>query len=157
MIALITIFAGISALVFEVNYFAEFSFGLYLSRLVATTIGFVILLGTYSKYGRKYQIFLIHVLLLSITLSFGTIIFLIPDTLFINSHLLALTIFTTALFLSWDTKNQIIVAIYYNIIFAASILYNDNTVYFLPNIFSTVLFVLLISILSVSATAINSK
>lgn len=157
MIALITIFAGVSALLFEVTYFAKFSVGLYFSRLIATTIGFVILLGTYSEYGRKYPIFLIHILLLSITLSFGTIIFLIPDTLFINSHLLALTIFTTALFLSWDTKNQIIVAIYYNIIFAGSILYNDNTIYFLPNIYSTVLFVLLISILSVSATAINSR
>ncbi|MBU0473424.1 MAG: hypothetical protein KKF62_04620 [Bacteroidetes bacterium] len=157
MISLITIFAGISALVFEVSYFAEFSVSLYCSRLIATTVGFLILIGTYTEYGRKYPVFLIHILLLSITLSFGTIIFLIPDTLFINSHLLALTIFTTALFLSWDTKNQIIVAIYYNIIFAASILYNDNTIYFLPNIYSTVLFVLLISILSVSATAINSR
>jgi len=157
VIALIAIVAGISALIFEVNYFAEFSISLYLSRLLATSIGFIILLGTYTKYGRKYPILLIHVLLLSITLSFGAIIYLIPNTLFINSHLLALTIFTAALFLSWDTKNQIIVAIYYNIIFAASILYNDNTIYFLPNIYSTVIFVLLISVLSIGATAINTR
>lgn len=157
MISLITIFAGISALVFEINYFADFSVGLYLSRLIATTIGFLVLSITYSKYGEKYTVILIHVLILSITISFGITIFLIPNTLFMNSHLLALTIFTTALFLSWDTKNQIIVAIYYNIIFAAAILYNDNTIYFLPNVFLTVLFVLLISVLSVSATAINSK
>jgi len=157
MIALITIFAGVSALIFEVKYFADFSVGLYFSRLIATTIGFIVLTLTYSKYGEKHAVLFIHILILSITTSFAIIIYLIPNTLFMNSHLLALTIFTTALFLSWDTKNQIIVAIYYNIIFATSILYNDNTIYFLPNVFSTVLFVLLISVLSVSATAINSR
>ena len=157
MIALITIFAGICALIFEVNYFVDFSVGLYFSRLIATAIGFIVLSLTYSKFAEKHTVLLIHILILSITTSFAIIIFLIPNTLFVNSHLLALTIFTTALFLSWDTKNQIIVAIYYNIIFATSILYNNNTIYFLPNVFSTVLFVLLISILSVSATAINSR
>ncbi len=68
MIALITIFAGTSALIFEVNYFADFSVGLYFGRLLATAIGFIILVVTYSKYGRKYTVQLIHILLLSITL-----------------------------------------------------------------------------------------
>ncbi len=157
MIALITIFAGITALIFEVNYFAEFSIGLYFSRLIATTIGFIILAATFTYYGSKYSILFIHILLLSIMLSFGSIIYLIPKTLLINSHLLALTIFTTALFLSWDTKNQIIVAIYYNIIFATSILYNNNSIYSLPNVFANVIFVLIMSVLSVGATTINSR
>ena len=157
MIALITIFAGISALIFEVNYFAEFSVGLYFSRLIATSIGFIILATTYTNYGTRFPVMFVHILLLSIILSFGLIIYLIPQTLLINSHLLALSIFTAALFLSWDTKNQIIVAIYYNVIFATSILFNENTIYFLPNIFATVIFVLLISVLSVGATAINSR
>lgn len=156
-IALFTIVAGIYALIFEVKYFSDFSINVYFGRLLATLLGFIILLLTYTKFGRKHAIGLIHVLLISIILSFASIIYMLPKTLFVNSHLLALTIFTTALFLSWDTKNQIIVAIYYNLIFSASILFNDSTIYYLPNFFSTVIFVLMISILSIGATSINSK
>lgn len=156
-IALFTIVAGTYALIFEVNYFSDFSINIYFGRLLATLLGFIILLLTYTKFGRKHAIGLIHVLLISIILSFASIIYMLPKTLFVNSHLLALTIFTIALFLSWDTKNQIIVAIYYNLIFSASILFNDSAIYFLPNFLSTVIFVLMISILSIGATSINSR
>ena len=157
VIALITIVAGTYALIFEVKYFSEFSVNIYFGRLLATLIGFIVLLLTYSDFGKRYAVALIHVLLISIMLSFASIIFFLPNTLFVNSHLLALTIFTTALFLSWDTKNQIIVSIYYNTIFSASILLNDSTIYFLPNIYSTVVFVLMISLLSIGASSINSR
>jgi len=156
-IALLTIVAGTYALIFEVKYFSDFSINIYFGRLLATLIGFIILLLINTQFGKHHAIALIHLLLISITLSFASIIYMIPKTLFVNSHLLALTIFTTALFLSWDTKNQIIVAIYYNLIFSASILFNDSTIYFLPNFFSTVIFILMISVLSIGATSINSR
>ena len=66
-------------------------------------------------------------------------------------------IFTSALFLSWDIRNQIIVAIYYNIVFASAILLNDSAIYFLPNLFESVLFVIFLSIISVIGSAVNFR
>ncbi len=84
-------------------------------------------------------------------------IYLIPNTLVVNVQIVALMIFTSALFLSWDVKNQIIVAIYYNLVFATAILLNDSKIYFLPNMFESVLFVLFLSIVSVVGSAVNFR
>jgi signal transduction histidine kinase len=51
-------------------------------------------------------------------------------------------------------KNQIIVAIYYNLLFAASIIFNHSNIFLLPNLFSITIFVCLISLLSVVASAV---
>lgn len=157
IIAALVVVAGTFALMFEVNYFAEFSFKVYFGRLLATLIGFVVLTATNFEIGRKNPTLLVHILLLTIITSFASIIYQIPQSLYVNSHLLALVIFTSALFLNWDMRNQVIVAIYYNIIFAASILFSDTSIYFLPSMFASVLFVMAISIMSIVASAMNYK
>lgn len=157
IIAALVIVAGAFALIFEINYFEEFSLGLYFGRLVATLIGFIILALGYIRFGRENPILLIHILLLTIIASFASVIYQIPQTLYINSHLLALVIFTSALFLTWELKHQIIVVIYYNLLFAASVLLSDSTIYFLPSIFSSVLFVMAISLMSIVASGVNFK
>lgn len=96
-------------------------------------------------------------MLISIVGSFGYVIYTIPETLVFNSHIISLIIFTAALFLSWEVYNQITVAIYYNIVFAISILVNDQSVYFLPNMYESVLFVLFISMMSIAASSYNYK
>jgi PAS domain S-box-containing protein len=75
----------------------------------------------------------------------------------LNSQITALLIFTIALFLVWDVKHQILVAIYYNAVFAASILFNENNIYLIPNIFQTVLFVAFLTVMSVIAAYANYK
>ncbi|MFH1196859.1 MAG: response regulator [bacterium] len=157
IIAFLTLVAGIFALVYEVQYFQDFSVQIYFGRLIATVIGFAVLFLSYTNPGRMKTIFLVHLLLLSIIGSFVSIIYFIPSTLFFNSHILALVIFTIALFLSWETQQQIIVAIYYNILFSGAILFNDNSIYFLPNMYATVLFVLFVSAVSVIASSVNYK
>ena len=84
-------------------------------------------------------------------------IFVLPTTLLVNSQIVGLIIFTSALFLSWDIKNQIIVGIYYNLIFIITILLNDKAVYLLPNVPESVIFISFISIVSVVASAYNFK
>ena len=100
IIAALVIVAGVFALIFEINFFKEFSLGVYFGRLVATLVGFIILMLGYLKVGRENPILLIHVLLVTIIASFASVIYQIPQTLYINSHLLALVIFTSALFLT---------------------------------------------------------
>ncbi len=157
MIASLVIVVGIFSLIFEIKYFADFTLDIYFGRVIATIIGFCVLALTYTSIGRKYPVFLIHLLLLTIIGSFASIILLVPKSIFVNSQLLALIIFTAALFLSWDIRNQIILAIYYNVLFAISILLNDSSIYFLPNFYTTFVFVLFISIMSIIATTVNYK
>ncbi|MFV1975300.1 MAG: response regulator [Candidatus Scalindua sp.] len=49
------------------------------------------------------------------------------------------------------------VAIYYNAVFAFAILFNNNAIYFLPNITESVVFVALLSLVSIIASAYNFK
>jgi len=157
IIASLVVLAGAFALMFEVTYFEQFSIKIYFGRLIATFIGFVILVISNFDLGRKNPTLLIHVLLLTIIASFASIIINIPQSIYINSHLLALVIFTAALFLNWDLKNQIVVAIYYNLLFASSILVTDKSIYFLPSMYASVIYVILISFLSIVASSINYK
>jgi len=156
-LAKFTAVAGLFALIFEVRYFSEHSIEVYLSRLGAILVAFILLLISNSKFGKNHPVGLVHILLLTIIGSFGIIIYLIPDTVVFNSHIISLIIFTAALFLSWEVTNQIIVAIYYNVVFASSILMTDRAVYALPNMFESVLLVLFISAMAVAASSINYR
>lgn len=156
-LAKFTAVAGLFALIFEVRYFSEHSVEVYLSRLGAILVAFILLVISNSKFGKNHPVGLVHILLLTIIGSFGIIIYLIPDTVVFNSHIISLIIFTAALFLSWEVTNQIIVAIYYNVVFASSILMTDRAVYALPNMFESVLLVLFISAMAVAASSINYR
>jgi len=156
-LAWFTATAGIFALFFEVQYLSQHAVEIYVSRLTAILIAFVLLILSNFKLGKHHPVFLVHFLLISIICSFGAIIFLIPASFTVNSHILSLIIFTAALFLSWDVKNQIIVAIYYNVVFASSILLTNKSILLLPNIFESVLLVLFISVMAVVASAVNYR
>lgn len=157
VIALMVAISGIFAMIFEVRHHAEYSFDIYLVRLTATLVAFLILVFLSSKNAVKYTIPLVHILLLSIIGSSAIMILLIPNSLIVNSQIVGLMIFTSAMFLNWEIKNQILVAIYYNIVFAVAILFNDQKIYFLPNMFESLIFVLFLSLLSVVGSAINFR
>ncbi|MFN3694706.1 MAG: PAS domain-containing protein, partial [Ignavibacterium sp.] len=123
----------------------------------ATLIAFLILVFTNSKNSEKYSTALVHILLLTIIISSAVMIFMMPKTIVVNSQIVGLVIFTSALFLSWEVVNQIIAAIYYNLVFAAAILLNDQKIYILPNTLESLAFVLFMSLLSILGSAINFK
>ncbi len=155
VMALLIAISGLFAMVFEVQYFTQYSVKVYITRLLATLIAFTVLILMNTKIGREKPIWFVHILLIVIIASSGYMIYLIPKTIIVNAQIVGLMIFTSALFLSWDVKNQIIVAIYYNLVFAAAILLNDKSIYFLPNMYESVIFVLFLSIVSVIGSAVN--
>ncbi len=157
VIALLIAVSGLLAMVFEVRFLSEYSINIYITRLLATLIAFSILTLMYSRKRFKRIILFVHILLIVIIASSGYMIYLMPKTMILNSQIVGLMIFTSALFLSWDIKNQIIVAIYYNVVFAGAILLSGNSIYFLPNMYESVLFILLLSVMSVVGSAINYK
>src|ERR1035437_3733434 len=150
----IGIIVGCWSLLFEIYFFQGFTIAIYFARIIFTAIALIIFIVSYKKFARKYSTLLTHIYLISLFSSFVVTIFKIPATVFINSQLLALLIFTSAIIFSWETKHQIIAAIYYNILFAISIIFNDPSVYRLPNLFSLVIFVCLISFLSVATSLV---
>jgi PAS domain S-box-containing protein len=157
IISLLVALFGLLAMVFEVRLYPEYSIEIYLIRLIATVIAFLILTALSTPLIYRNPVALVHILLLTIIVSSGLMIFLLPNTLLVNSSIVGLLIFTSALFFSWEVKNQIIVAIYYNIVFAVAVLLNDKIFYFLPNVVESVIFVIVFSLISIIACAINFR
>jgi PAS domain S-box-containing protein len=156
MSMLVALFGSV-AMIFEVKYFPAHSLDIYFIRLTSTLIAFIILASSSRGTSVRRSVLLIHVLLLTIIISSGMMIYIIPTTILVNSSIIGLMIFSSALFLSWEVKHQIIVAIYYNLVFAASILFNNNNIYFLPNMTESVIFVLILSLVSILACAVNFR
>lgn len=162
-LAKFTSVAGLVAMVFEIRHFTQgvnekwMGPWIYGNRLSAILIAFILLALSYTQIGKKHPVLFVHILLLDIVCSFGLMIYLIPGTLIFNSHLISLIIFVAALFLSWDFANQIIVAIYYNLVFSISILLSNRANIFLPNIAESVVFVVMISVMAIVASYINYK
>jgi len=157
ILALLIALAGIFAMIFEARYFSEFSVQVFLTRLSATLIAFAVLIVLNSKHSYKFAIGLVHVLMLTIIISSGYMIYLIPSTLIMNSHLLGLIIFTCSLFLSWEVKQQVITVVYYNIVFGAAILLNRSEASYHPDLIETVLFIVFLSVISIIVSAMNFR
>ncbi len=158
-LAKFTAVAGVLAMILEVQWPQAKSHlvEIYISRLSAIVIAFLLLVISNFKIGKKHPVILIHTLLLSIIVSFGVMIYLIPSTIIFNSHIISLIIFIAALFLSWEVSNQIIVAIYYNVVFTISIIFNSKSITILPNMFESIFLVIVISIMAIVASYINYK
>jgi PAS domain S-box-containing protein len=157
IIALLVALFGLLAMVFEVKFYPEHSVEIYLIRLTATVIAFLILTALSTPIVHRKPVLLVHTLLLTIIISSGLMIYLLPSTLLVNSSIVGLLIFTSALFFSWEVKNQIVVAIYYNLVFAVAVLLNDRIIYFLPNAAESVAFVIVFSMISIIACGINFR
>ncbi len=157
IIALLIGVYSLFALIFEVRYFSEFTPQIFIIRLSAAGAAFLILLLLYTSFGEKKPSIMVHSLLTVIIVSSGFITYLIPSTLLVNVQIITLLIFTSALFLSWEVKNQIIVSVYYVIVFAAAVLLNGKSIYYLNNIYETIVFVLFLSLISIIGSSVNFK
>lgn len=157
IMAILAAVFGLFAMMFEIKYFPFHSVEIYFIRLTSTIIAFIILAMLTTGISVKRSRALVHLLLITIIVTAGLMIYILPKSLFVNSSISGLIIFTSALFLSWEIRNQIIVAIYFNIVFAAAILLSDRAIYFLPNMFESVIFVLFLSFASIVACAVNFR
>ena len=71
--ALLIAVSGLFAMVFEVRYFSQYSLEVYITRLLATLIAFLVLVVMYTKIGRDKPVLFVHVLLIIIIFSSGYI------------------------------------------------------------------------------------
>ncbi len=157
ILAAISIMAGTWSMLFEIYFFQAFQVELYLARISFTFLSTLIFALSYRELSKKLLNILIHILILGLIFSFIFTITMIPSTIYINSQILSLLIFTIAIIFSWEVTQQIIVAIYYNLLFAGSIFFSGQNIFQLPNILSLVIFVSFISLLSVAASWVIFK
>lgn len=155
--AAISLIAGSWSLLFEIYFFHNFSIDIYFARLLLTLFSFLIFIGSFKNLPDRVITIFLHFIVFALISSFLYTIYKIPSTLFVNIQILSLVIFTLSLVYSWDPKNQILVAIYYNLLFAGSIFFNSSNIYLLPNLFSAVIYVALISMLSILASFVILK
>ncbi len=151
IIAHLATISGLSLLLFEISSFPAQSQLIYITRITAAVIIFLVIALTNFSFSKSNASFLAHLVLLSVMLSFGAIVYFIPETLVLNVTIVSLIIFTASLFLSWDIKHQIAVAIYYNLIFVASILFNNNIKHFDTSSPEAISYIILLSIMAIIA------
>jgi PAS domain S-box-containing protein len=157
IIAVLTIISGLFALVFEVGFYKNVAMYVYIARFLAIAAAFWVTIFSFFDVGKKHPHILIHSLLITIIISFASVAVFLPENLIVHSQITALIIFLSALFLTWEVKNQIVVAIYYNIVFGLTLLMNKDGLLFFQNIFISVLFVMTLSVVSIIAVATNYK
>lgn len=157
ILAAISVMAGTWSMLFEIYFFHAFQIDLYIARVSFTFLASIIFILSFRNFSKTFFNIITHILILGMISSFIFTIIKIPSTIYINSQILSLLIFTFAIIFSWEVTQQIIVAIYYNLLFATSIFYSDDNIFQLPNILSLVLFVGFISLLSVAVSAVIYK
>lgn len=147
----------LSAFFFELKYYPEFLIEIIPVRLTASAIAIFALVFSNSKVEEKQYIWFLHILLLTVVTSSALMIYFIPQTLLVNASIIGLMILTSALFLTWEMKNQIVVAGYYNTIFITSLIFTylkTSSFRFVPETF---IFVLILSIVSIITASVNYK
>lgn len=111
----------LSAFFLESKYFPDQLIAIIAIRVPATVIALLALLLIKFNNAEKRMIWLIHMLLLTVVISSGLMIYFVHNTLLINASIVGFMILTSGLFLNWELKNQVVVAGYYNIIFAIAL------------------------------------
>jgi len=157
LMAYLVAILSLIAMFIETNFFPAHMMEILIVRSIATIIALSLLAFLNPKATEKRLIILFHILALTLVISSGLMIYLIPSTLLPNTSFIGLMIFTSALLLSWEVRNQIIVAGYYNIIFAGVLVLTKMKTYFFPFIAEALIFVFVLSVVSLVACTINYK
>lgn len=147
----------LSAFFLESKYFSEQSISIFAVRIPATILSFLALFFINSNSSQKLQVFILHILLLNVVLSSGLILYFIPETLLINTCIIAFMILTSGLFLNWELKNQVIVGGYSNIIFTAVLFLTFKEAGETIHVFESITFILILSIVSVVICSVNYR
>ncbi len=112
--ATITAVLGVISLVLEIKLFFQFSYELYLARLIPTIFSFLTLIFLKIKFVRKHQVALLHFYLFPIILSFGFFAYRVPQSYAYNLMGALLLVLVLSQFVSWKPINQIFVVLYFS-------------------------------------------
>ncbi len=154
--AIITAIAGVLALVFEVKAYISYSFEIYLARLFLTVIAFVSLVLSQTQFGKKHSTGLLHFYLGGVIVSFGLVVYKLPEHFLLNGLIVIFLIFTLSLFLGWKSVNQIMVLSLFYLVFGLVVYLADIDLTNSVNL-PVLLTVVFLSVLSVFINKLTYK
>jgi len=157
IIAQLATISALISLLFEVKFFYEYSEEVYITRLAAAALAFLVLFFSSIKIGERHPIVLLYILIFSILTSNGIIAFLIPNTIVFNSLIIGLILFTSVLILNFEIKHQIVIVILYNLLFVAAVILNEEAFYFIPGRLEAYSFTIFLSVMALVAGMLNIK
>jgi len=157
MMAYLVAILSLIAMFVETNFFPASALKIFTVRSIATVIAFTLLAFLNSRASEKRLVILYHALSFTFIVSSALMIYLIPLALLLNTSFIGLMIFTSALLLNWEVRNQMIIAGYYNIIFAASLVLTNMKTFFFPFMAEALIFIFVLSVISLFACSINNK
>ncbi len=155
--AYVVIITSLIALLYELKLFQQFSNIIYEVRFTIIFLTFIALFISNLKFFERHLLSLIHFIFLSFVCSSAVIIYFLPHAFLINSIITGLIIFLAALYIKWDFKNQIIVIIYFSLIFIGIILFNKGAINPTPNKLEDILLVLFIDGIILIAHLLKNK
>ncbi|MBU2491476.1 MAG: response regulator [Bacteroidetes bacterium] len=155
--AFLAAFAALTSLIFEVYSFPAQMKYIYIARISAALIAFILSIVSDFKFGRKYLPVLIHTLLVTQILSTSVVSYLIPQTWLLNYSIAALITFISAFLFGSLLKNQIIIPVYYVVLFSASLLLNNELIYLNTLRIESASFIILLGAAVIIIAVINFK
>ena len=127
--AFLAAFAALTSLIFEIYSFPTYMKYIYIVRISSLLIAFVLSIVSDFKFGRKYLPTLLHILIISQIISAAVISYFIPQTWLLNYSIAALITFISGFLFSGIIKNQVILPVYYVLLFSLSFLFSGELVY----------------------------
>ena len=155
--AYVVIITSLIALLYEIKLFQQFSNIIYAVRFTIIFLTFIALFVSNLKFFEKHLLGLTHFVFLSFICSSAAIIYFLPHAFLINSVITGLIIFLAALYIKWDFKNQIIVIIYFSLIFAGVILLNKSAINPTSNTLEYILLILFIDAIILITYSVKNK
>ena len=122
MLAILSAISGVLALIFEVRTLVIHSLEVYISRLAATVVAFVVLVFSQTEFGKRKPEILVHAMVLAVIISSGFVVYRIPALFQVNSNIIALYVFMIGLSIGWKYVHQISVVLYFTAIYFGTII-----------------------------------
>lgn len=157
IIAVVSALLATIALLFEVNEFGTYSYEVYVARLAVMIISFTVLVLVNSEFGKKNIIPVAHVLLFTIILSLGFVVFEMPERFTLDLSTGAILLLVFSLTIGWRLVNQVAAVIYTLLIYGAAIFLNSSLMNSIPEYVEPVVLLGVLSVISVFTSSVQHK
>ncbi len=154
MLAILSAISGVLALIFEVQSLVIHSLEVYISRLAATVVAFVVLVISQTEFGKKKPEILVHAMVIAVILSSGFVVYRIPSMFQVNSNIIALYVFMIGLSMGWKYIHQMAAVVYFLIIYFAAIITTPVLYSNTQLVIETSAIVIVLCIMSVVSSAV---
>lgn len=157
IIAVVAAILATIALLFEVKEFETYAYEVYVARLAVMIISFTVLVIVNSEYGKKNILPIAHILVFSIVLSLGFVVYKMPERFAFDVSTGAILLLVVSLTIGWRIVNQVSAVVYTLLIYAAAVYLNRSLVNSIPELIAPITFMGLLALISLFTSKVQYK